>query len=266
MSLLGEHLSVRRGARLALSNATLRLAGGETVAIVGPNGAGKSTLLRALAGELPVETGRVVLNGRPIASLSPKTRAAERAVLGQEPRAAAPFVVSEIVGLGLQGRGLAATHGRGAEIVREALALMALEPLAQRRITELSGGEARRAHLARVFAQVWDPTPGRDRFVLLDEPTANLDLRHQHGVLAAARAFAREGAGVLVVLHDLDLAARYADRVVVMRDGRILADGPPAAACEPDLLSRAYEVPPEWLPAMPGASAAPAASASRSVA
>lgn len=248
MSLVGDGLSVRRGGRATLIDATLRLAPGETVAIVGPNGAGKSTLLRALAGELATHAGRVMLNGRDLAGLPPRVRAAERAVLGQEPRVAAPFTVGEVVALGLHARGLSPARGRGAEIVQAALALLALEALRDRPVTEISGGEARRAHIARVFAQVWDQTPGRDRFVLLDEPTANLDLRHQHGALAAAQTFARSGAGVLLVLHDLALAARYADRVVVMQAGRILAAGSPARVLTPGLLARAYGVAPDLLP------------------
>jgi iron complex transport system ATP-binding protein len=226
MSLNGRDLSVRAGGKLILERASLELTAGEMVAIVGPNGAGKSTLLKVLSGEQQQSQGAVTLNGRPLARWSSEEIALQRAVLPQSPGLAFPFRAWDVVELGRyphRGRATAAEHHLAIIGAMEAADVV---QFAERDCRTLSGGELHRTHFARALAQIWAPLlDGRERFLLLDEPTSALDLSHQQAILARAHSVARDGAGVLVVLHDLNLAAAFADRVVVMDKGKIVADG-----------------------------------------
>ena len=220
---------VRVGRKVLLEGVSLEVRPGEVVAIVGPNGAGKSTLRRALCGDIDLSDGEVRMCGRALAEWTALERARVRAVMPQDSALAFPFTVLEVA---LMGR---LPHLRGAEGARDyEVAFLALEAVEARHLSErlyptLSGGEKQRVQLARVLAQIWEPTGKgeRQRFLLLDEPTSNLDLTHQHSTLAVARRFAREGVGVLVVLHDLNLAAQYGDRIVMLNEGRITHSGHP---------------------------------------
>jgi len=248
MSLAAEQVGYRAGGRWLLQQASLAIAPGEVHALLGRNGAGKSTLLRLLAGELEPETGVVRLNGRPLADWTPRQRARQRAVLAQSESLRFAFTVEQVVALGRY-----ASRGHGPEtehrIVRQALQLAEADDLAGRTYTTLSGGERARVQLARVMAQIWEaPDPeesllgGCSRYLLLDEPTASLDLAHQHGCLRQVRRFAAGGVGVLVVLHDPNLAMRYADRTTLLEDGRIIGQGPTRELLTRPLLERTYGV------------------------
>lgn len=217
-------VSYAAGPTVLLRDATVHLQRGEVLAVLGPNGAGKSTLLRLLAGELRAHTGTVELNGRAIEHWSPAELARQRAVLPQSESLRFAFAAHEVVQLGRYPWG-ERDPAHAEHIVNTALEATGVTQLAHRRYTELSAGERARVQLARVLAQIWEPDAGRERALLLDEPTANLDLAHQHEVLATLCAFARSGAGVLLVLHDLNLALEYADRVVLMREGCVVAQG-----------------------------------------
>ncbi|MGN6110217.1 MAG: ATP-binding cassette domain-containing protein, partial [Kofleriaceae bacterium] len=215
----------------------LDVRGGELVALVGPNGAGKSTLLAALAGDVPAraERGRRLVRGsiriaeRELRGLPVAELARIRAVLPQRSQLALPFRALEVVQLA----------GRSIDpaLARRCLAEVELEGFAARDYTSLSGGEQQRVQLARVLAQL-ALAPGAA--LLLDEPTSALDPRHQQRVLAIARRAAANGRPVVVVLHDLTLAARWSDRIALLASGRIAADGPPEAVCVPDVLAAAY--------------------------
>lgn len=241
--LVAQGLSVRAGARWLLSGVDLRLCPGEVAAVLGPNGAGKSTLLSVLAGLRRPEQGRVALGGRALCEVPAGRLALERAVLPQDSGVAFDFRVRDVVELGrYPHRGEPSRDEAG--IVRAAMALTDVGHLAERALNSLSGGERARAQLARVLAQIWHPLPdGRPRWLLLDEPTAALDLRHQHGTMATVRRWAREqGVGVLAVLHDPNLALRYADRVWVLDGGWLQAAGTPAQTLTPALLQRIWRV------------------------
>jgi iron complex transport system ATP-binding protein len=234
-----EAVTVRAGRATLLDGVDLAVAAGETVAIVGPNGAGKSTLLRVLSGELRPQGGRVRLKHEALAAYPPRTLSAHRAVLSQSVAVAFPFTVEEIVRMGAGDQ-----HGRAADaLVDAALAEVDLLACRHRVITTLSGGEQHRAHFARVLVQLGrgeqDHGPG---VLLLDEPTAALDLRHQIDFVASTRARARAGTAVIAVLHDLNLAASLADRVVAMHRGRVAADGSPRTVITPDMLARVFDV------------------------
>jgi iron complex transport system ATP-binding protein len=241
--LSARRLTVRvPGGRAVLADVDIDVAPGELVALLGPNGSGKSTLLRALAGELRPSGGEVSLDGAPLTAYPAAERARRLGVLPQSSSLAFPFAVEDVVALGRlphAGRG-ESRHDR--DVARRALALVELSAFGGRAYPTLSGGERQRVHLARVLAQLWDPPGHATRALLLDEPTASLDLRHHGVVLQLARAWARAGAAVLVSLHDLAAAARHADRVVVLHDGRVAAVGPPRAVLGPRLLSTVFGV------------------------
>ncbi len=204
--------------------------------VVGPNGAGKSTLLKVLSGEIVPDSGAVLLDDRPLKSLSPAELARRRAVLPQQTDVAFPFSVAEVVGLGLLG-------GRAAgQRIESLLARVDLPGFAERRFDSLSGGERQRTHLARVLAQLDQGASDLPRFLLLDEPTASLDLSHQLLVLNIARAHARRGGGVFAVLHDLNLAAMVADHLLVLKQGRLLFQGTPEEVLTDRTLNEAFDV------------------------
>ncbi len=225
-------------ARRVLDSVDFEVVAGQVVALVGPNGAGKSTLLAALAGELPPTDGTVELDGRSLEHWTPLDMARRRAVLPQSHTVGFPFTAREVVAMGRAPwvRTVRAEHDEQA--VDAALAAADVTHLSARSFPTLSGGERARVALARVLAQDTDT-------LLLDEPTAALDLGHQEAVLRLAAERAAAGSAVVVVLHDLGLAAAYADRVAVLEDGRVAADGPPREVLTGDLLSRVYQHPVE---------------------
>lgn len=243
MSFGGRDLTVKAGGQAILDGVTLELGAGEVVAIVGPNGAGKSTLLRALSGEASLFAGGVMLNGRKLNAWSADECALQRAVLPQSPSLAFPFRVCDVVELGrYPHRGWASAEDHRAAIAG-AMEAADVSDLALRDCRTLSGGELHRVHFARALAQVWAPlADGRSRYLLLDEPTSSLDLSHQGLVLARSAAFARAGCGVLAILHGLNLAAAFADRVVVMDNGRIVAEGKPADVLTVELIRAVWHV------------------------
>jgi iron complex transport system ATP-binding protein len=209
---------------------------GEVTAIVGPNGSGKTTLLRAMTQDLPY-TGEIRLDGEDIAEMPGWRLAARRGVLPQASRIAFPFTVLEIVRLGLMAAAEPAPEARASE----ALARVGLAGFEGRFYQELSGGEQQRAQLARVLSQVWEPLgPDGPRWLFLDEPVSSLDIGHQLEVMDLMADYARRGGGVVTVMHDLNLTSIYADRVAMLSQGRIVAQGTPAQVLTDETLTRAY--------------------------
>ncbi|SDU21630.1 heme ABC transporter ATP-binding protein [Jiangella alkaliphila] len=227
-------VSVVLGGARVLDDVSIEVRAGEVLALVGPNGAGKSTLLSALTGDVDVSAGAVTLGGAPLHAWSATESAMRRAVLLQQVRLSFPFTVAEVVEMGRAPWTGTPLESADDEAVRSALADADVAQFAARRFTSLSGGEQARVALARVLAQ-------RTGVLLLDEPTAALDLRHQELVLGAARARAAAGVAVVVVLHDLNLAAAHADRVAVLDGGRVVASGTPTEVLGSDLLTDVYE-------------------------
>jgi iron complex transport system ATP-binding protein len=229
-----DDLSVRLGRRPVVERVSLAVPAGSVLAIVGPNGVGKTSLLRAIAGLVRAE-GRVRLDGTDLTRLSVEARARRLAYLPQRPDVAWALPVRDAVALGRLPFGDPFSRPTEADrqAVRHALARLDLEDFADRPVTELSGGERARVMLARVLA-------AETALILADEPTAALDPAQQLAVLATLRQAAGEGRIVVAVLHDLALAARFADRIAVMNDGRLVADGAPAAVLEETLIAEVF--------------------------
>ncbi|WP_062007930.1 MULTISPECIES: heme ABC transporter ATP-binding protein [Arthrobacter] len=226
-------VTVELGVKRVLSAVDLPVLAGEVLALVGPNGAGKSTLLAALAGDTPLTSGRIELAGRALAGWGPDQLALRRAVLLQQQSLSFPFSVLEVVRMGRAPWANTAAAANDDELVATAMTDTEVGMFALRKFSALSGGEKARVALARVLAQ--------DTGVLmLDEPTAALDLRHQELVLQVARRRAQAGKAVVVVLHDLNLATGYADKVAVLDQGKLAALGTPSEVLGTELLSRVY--------------------------
>ena len=234
MILEGMHLSFSYGEREVLHDISLSLGSGELVMLVGPNGSGKSTLLKILAGFLEPSRGQVLLDKRSLASHSWRSRACRQAFLSQENLPALDFTVRECVMLGRNPHlGPFAVPGAADdEAVDRAIELMELTSMAARPLSRLSGGERQRAMLAAVLAQ-------RPECLLLDEPTSALDVRHALMFVEILRSL-REHCGILMVTHDLGLALRSADRVLLLQEGRCAACGGPDEVMTAENLSSAY--------------------------
>jgi iron complex transport system ATP-binding protein len=232
-----QNIEVSLGKTRVLHGIDLAAPPGKLVTVIGPNGSGKTTLMRALSGDIAY-SGRAELNGIDIARTRPWELAAMRGVLPQSSSLSFPFTVREIVQLGTR-EGVADT---GRANVAEALERVDLSGFEGRMYQELSGGEQQRVQLARVLCQVWEPVlDGKARYLFLDEPVSSLDIRHQLQIMNVARDFALQGGGVLAILHDLNLTAMYADRVVLLKDGRVHTEGAPGAVLTDDNLRAVYE-------------------------
>jgi iron complex transport system ATP-binding protein len=238
-------IRVVRGQRRILDDVSLNVSGGEMVAVIGPNGAGKTTLLHALSGALLPDGGAVEIGGRALGAWKSRDLARRRAVLTQNATLGFPFTALQVVMIGRSPH-MGRHPGRGD--LRAAAAAMTetgVLHLAERSYPTLSGGEKQRVQLARVLAQIADEetdSAPENRYLLLDEPTNNLDLAHQHLVLAAARRLADRGVAVLAVLHDPNHAAAYADRIHVLQHGRTFASGTPHDVLTPHLMGSVFGV------------------------
>ena len=259
-------IAVQRGERQILADIDLVLPAGQVIGVLGANGAGKSTLLAALAGELSPSAGRITLNGRPLSAWPAAELASCRAVLPQSPSLQFDLPVATVIGMGAYPH---ARHTRtGAHptnrhdtaqaamaedqrILQRVLALADVQDLYGRRYRRLSGGEQQRVHLARVLYQLLLARQGHDeyRVLMLDEPTASLDPRHQLHLLSAVHTLAHEeNVAVLVIVHDLNLAAGCCDRLLLLGQGRVAACGTPAQVLTPDTLRQVYGVEATVLP------------------
>lgn len=224
--------------RPALDRVALALAPGELVAVVGPNGSGKTTLLRALLGAAPLEQGVVRIRGRELASWHPRDLAQEIGVVSQREETVFPLTVHESVALGRYAHlgPVAAAGAADDRAVRDAMERADITSLASRRTDTLSGGEWQRVRIARALAQ-------EPRALLLDEPTASLDVRHEMEVLELAARLCATGLGVLLITHHLNIAARYARRILLLHRGGVAAEGAPSVVLTPDVLSPVFEWP-----------------------
>lgn len=226
-----------------LQDVSLNVAPGELLAVCGPNGAGKSSLMRLISGELKPSTGDVRWHGHSLAEWPLLKLARQRALMQQRAEVGFDYSALEIILLGRHPHHQGASRPQDIQIALAALQEVDAGHLAEQIYTTLSGGEQARIQMARVLAQIWETSAG-PRLLLLDEPTAALDPRQQHRILEIARRWANKGdVAVIAIVHDLNLAAQYADRIALMRDGRLQALGDVASIMTPTAVEACFDLP-----------------------
>ncbi|HEV8077318.1 MAG TPA: heme ABC transporter ATP-binding protein [Marinobacter sp.] len=236
--LLVDQVCLNLGQKSLLDHISFTLERGEILAIIGPNGAGKTSLLRAITQELVLASGSIRFCGHSLHSLEAQARARQLAVLTQHNPLTFAFTAAEVVALSRT------PHSTGAkidaDICQQAMQLLDVAHLAERVYPSLSGGEQQRVQLARVMAQIWRGEDAGERLLLLDEPVTSLDIGHQHQLMQAVRAFADSGVAVLMVVHDITLAAAYSDRLLALDEGKTVALGMPEQVVTEALISQLF--------------------------
>ena len=227
-----------------LKDVSLTVNEGEIVTLLGPNGAGKSTLVNVLAGDIEPRKGQTEYDGRPLALIDIQERAFTRSVMSQLQPVVFDYSVKSIIEMGWLNRGNRYYSDSFDDALGQIINECEVTSLIDRIYTHLSGGEQRRVNFARALLQLWRPSTSREpRYLMLDEPTANLDLLHEMRMLNLLEAKAKEGIGVLMVLHDLNLAARFSDKVVILKNGVVIDSGDPVSVMREGLLSSVYGLP-----------------------
>lgn len=234
-----EAISYEINKRKLVNEITFNLFPGEMLAILGANGAGKSTLIRMLSGELKPSSGRILFNGALLSSVAPEKLARQRAVLNQKSNVNMDFLCGQIVMMGRYPHFKTKPGKKDDQIVEETLTACGVEHLKERPYFTLSGGEQQRVQLARVLAQVWDQ---HGALILMDEPVTGMDLKYQQQTLAIMKALSRRNFMVISILHELNLAAQYADRILMLKNGRKWQDGTPAEVLKPKHIYSVFSV------------------------
>ena len=238
MTVQAQECSLEVGSMRLLSEVSVDISAGSVVSMIGANGAGKTSLLRVLCGEQQPSSGTVSINGSPLSELDLAGRAQKIAVLPQRSGLDFPFLVKEVIAMGRY------PHLTGnlinEQISQEVIQRMDLRQYESRKYTTLSGGERQRVQIARILAQLWDRLEGSVFF--FDEPTAPLDLAHQLQFFDTVRFLADRGAAVLLVIHDLNLASRFSDNLILLNEGRLVAAGAPDKVLTPEYISEAFNV------------------------
>lgn len=234
--LSGKHISMKFGDRKVLDDINIDIRAGEVTTLLGPNGAGKSTLLKLLCGEIPSRCDIHYFN-QPREQWKPADLAKHLGMLPQHSTLSFPFLAHEVVELGAIP--LNVPNKSAQKLANKYMEMTDVTHLSDRLYPSLSGGEKQRLHLARVLVQL--DQAGENKILMLDEPTSALDLAHQHNTLKIARKLADEhDTAVIVVLHDLNLAAQYSDRLIVLHDGKLVCDDAPWKALQPEMIKRVY--------------------------
>lgn len=228
------------GQAAILNGVSARFETGRLSMIIGPNGSGKSTLLKIASLEVIPTSGEIQYGSRGAGRLDRAELARSRALLSQNIEIAFPLTVAEVVLMGRYPHFAAKPSARDLEICALAMARAGVEQFRERNYLTLSGGEKQMVQFARVLAQIWEPPAHGDRYLLLDEPTAFLDVNHQHHLLASLRSIAAESVTVVTVIHDINLASQYADHIVALHRGATIAQGKPKEVISPDLFATLY--------------------------
>lgn len=241
--LSGNDLTAKVGSKVLIDNVDFVVNPREVVVVVGPNGAGKSSLLKALCGDIPLTNGFVSINQRNLTDYTIAELATLRAVLTQSYELDFPFTVNEVVDMAHFSHQAQQSPLALKQFSDEAMQALGITHLAQQCFTRLSGGEKQRAQLARVLCQL-QPSLAKNKnaYLLIDEPTSSLDLYHQYEVMTLAKKVAKQGAGVVAVIHDLSLAASFADRIYMMNQGAVVAKGTPEQVLTQARMNEIYNV------------------------
>jgi len=237
-----EQIKYSVGAKNILNNISIQFLPGTCNLIIGPNGSGKSTLIKLLSGELNNYDGLVMYNGADIKTYSKQKLAASRAVLSQQTELSFPMTVEEVVMLGRNPHFEFNPSKKDIEIVQEVIALLDLNSFMHRNYQTLSGGEKQRVHYARVLAQIWESPKGDQRYLFLDEPLNNLDIYYQELFLSIAVSLLNETTTLIGVVHDINIALRYADQLCLLKEGAIIKNGAPAKIVDAILIKEVFNV------------------------
>ena len=244
MSLNLESVSLKLDNRQILKDVSLEINEGEIVSVIGPNGAGKSTLLNVLTGDINPDSGEIFYDDKQLKQISIQERAFTRSVMSQMQTLVFNFSVKDVIEMGWLQRGNLDFSNNFSMAFENVTKECNVHNLIHRKFNSLSGGEQRRVHFARTLLQLWRPSESNDpRYLLLDEPTANLDLSSEMLLMNILKKRASLNVGILVILHDLNLASHFADKIAIIKDGEIMAFGEPEKIMEDSFLTSIYEVP-----------------------
>jgi len=244
MSLNIKSVSLKLDDRQILKDVSLEINEGEIVSVIGPNGAGKSTLLNVLTGDISPDSGDTIYDNKPLNKISIQERAFTRSVMSQMQTLVFDFNVKDVIEMGWLQRGNSDFSSNFSLAFEAVTKECNVHNLVHRKFNSLSGGEQRRVHFARTLLQLWRPSKSNDpSYLLLDEPTANLDLSSEMLLMNILKARASSNVGILVILHDLNLASHFADKIAIMKDGEIKAFGKPEEIMKDDFLTSIYKVP-----------------------
>ncbi len=238
-----HNISFTAGKKYLVKNVTAHFEGGEVVAIMGPNGAGKTTFLKMLAAGLPLHSGQVIFKEKSLPAYNAEDLAVERGVLSQFYQINFPVTVEEIIAMGRYPYFQLQPTEHDKVIIENVVRQLGIKHLFERDYNSLSGGEAQKVQMARVLAQVWNDEGQSSKALFLDEPVSNLDIRYQHEILGIARAYSTKGNAVIAVLHDINLALQYADRIYFMKDGVIMYEYQHGEDLSLDLLQQVFDIP-----------------------
>tara|TARA_B100000212_G_C27341801_1_gene519540 strand:+ start:104 stop:877 length:774 start_codon:yes stop_codon:yes gene_type:complete len=244
MSLNLESVSLKLDNRQILKDVSLEINEGEIVSVIGPNGAGKSTLLNILTGDINPDSGEISYDNKQLKQISIQERAFTRSVMSQMQTLVFNFSVKDVIEMGWLQRGNSDFSNNFSMAFKNVTKECNVHNLIHRKFNSLSGGEQRRVHFARTLLQLWRPSESNDpRYLLLDEPTANLDLSSEMLLMNILKKRASLNVGILVILHDLNLASHFADKIAIIKDGEIMAFGEPEKIMEDAFLTSIYDVP-----------------------
>ena len=244
MSLSLKSVSLKLDNRQILKDVSLEINEGDIVSVIGPNGAGKSTLLNVLTGDISPDSGDIIYDNKQLNKISIQERAFTRSVMSQMQTLVFNFNVKDVIEMGWLQRGNSDFSSNFSMAFEAVTTECNVHNLVHRKFNSLSGGEQRRVHFARTLLQLWRPSQSNDpRYLLLDEPTANLDLSSEMLLMNILKARATSNVGILVILHDLNLASHFADKIAIMKGGEIKAFGKPEEIMTDDFLTSIYEVP-----------------------
>ncbi len=237
-----KNISYYIGEKQILNNVTADFKPGEFAMILGPNGSGKSTFLKIFSGEINKFSGHVSYNSKDIHSLKKEELATYRAVMSQQPELSFPLTVEEVVMMGRYPHFVFNPGKKDVEICDEAMAILNLSDFKLRNYTSLSGGEKQRVQYARVLAQIWEAPANGIRYLFLDEPLNNLDVKYQQEFLKTAVSFKKHNTVLVAVMHDINLAVQYADKLIFLKEGNLIADGHPSIILNESLIKEVFDV------------------------
>lgn len=239
-----KNITVQIGDKKLVRDVSMNITPGKFSVILGKNGAGKSTFLKTLTGDMKPSSGEILVEDRRLESIEHKHLARKRAVMMQNATLAFSFTALEVVLMGRMPHSRGFETPRDQQIARECMKQAGVDDLADRSFPTLSGGEKQRVQFARMLAQLWDRVKeNRPCCLMLDEPLSSLDLSYQHTIMHLVKRLSRKNVGVLMILHDLNLAAQYADEINIMKDGRTFALGTPNDVFKPEIIEMAFDCP-----------------------